>query len=178
MNCFCLRGSDDLFSHLRPINLWGIVLILCHWDTFCASVMTTVSVLLKEDVKLGKIDDLSPLGPDLKIIGSDSVQIREQLKRFSSISRCWTLGSPHWLAVNGSKHTAELPLKSLFLLFVRYWVTFQSLGVIWIHVSAACVAQLSQSVLRISSSFFTHSFISENDLGLSLHAEMLCSCLI
>lgn len=103
MNCFCLRGSDDLFSHLRPINLWGIVLILCHWDTFCASVMTTVSVLLKEDVKLGKIDDLSPLGPDLKIIVSDSVQIRDQLKRFSSISRCWTLGSPHWLAVNGSK---------------------------------------------------------------------------
>lgn len=50
--------------------------------------MTTVSVLLKEDVKLGEIDDLSLLGPNLKTIGSDSVQIGGQLKRFSSISRC------------------------------------------------------------------------------------------
>lgn len=116
-----------------------------------------------------------------KIIGSDSMQIHEQLQHFSSISWCLTVILPHWLALNGSEHKAEIPLRSLLLRFDRYWMTFQSGGIvsvaiIWIHVSASCVLNFLNQPGE-SGAAFTHSFISENDLGLSLHPEMLCSCL-
>lgn len=55
-------------------------------------------------------------------------------------------------------------LTYLFLLFDRYWVTFQSGGVvsvvaiIWIRVTASCESKLSQSASRIGWQLF-HTLI-------------------
>lgn len=129
--------------------------------------MTTVCVLLKEDVKLGEIDDLFLPGPGFKIIGSDS----STPEPFCGAKLLYYLIRWLWLAPN----TKLKYLKELFLLIDRYWMTFQSGGMvgvatICIHVSASCVAQLLNRP-RISGGFFTRLSLKT----VFLHAEMLCS---